>query len=129
MLNSVPSSIVEVARCPAAAGRPSCAAAGQQHRHALLGKPQRQRQVQEGVVARAAAEGADQHQRGRAARERLVDGEFAVGLVLVRRETVLRGTAASCGGSVVGTESKSPTHSSGTTPSVVGMAHARHRPR
>ena len=73
--------------------------------------------MQEGMVGALAAEGAGQHQRGRAALQRRGDGQFAVGLVLFRRKRLARHGRRDRPAGSSGTESKSPTQSSGMTPS------------
>ena len=88
-LNSVPAAKSNVGR--AGKQRPALLrAAGQQRRQPGLGQPERQRQVQEGMIGALAAEGAGQHQRGCTSGDRGLHGQLAVGLVLAGREDLAR---------------------------------------
>ena len=116
MLNSVPSGIVEVARARAAAGRPPARrwSAGRQCRPRPAGWPapdagRRGR--------RAAAEGAGQHQRGRAARRAPRRRPVRRRSCPSRPETACAARQRGRPRRPSGAESKSPTQSSGTTPS------------
>ena len=83
--------------------------------------------MQESVVGSRAAKGANQDKLCRAAGQRFGDGQFAIGLVLIDRKflTVDGGEAPPAGPR--GTESKSPTHSSGVNAKGNGVPNTRIR--
>ena len=103
---------------PGSSGKPSCAPLVSDDVDACFGEPDRQREMQEGMVGARTAEGAGKHQRGRAALRALRrrparrrSCPCPAGTVLRRNGREVRPAGRS------GTESKSPTQSSGMTPS------------